>query len=872
VNANLFYVDLYNGRACDEKGQAIAFPDVVAGGVISYAIRFLEFYGAYTEKDQDIASLRVSIGEVDTRPVAGQYRLKIGSSTSVVGVNTTEYLDVAATSYEVSLALNALSAKSCAFYCVDVPGSVLIRRTDGLPQSLSVVSNRLVPVSFGRITGVEADGEWSYELRLTVAPLAFSDSADRVLPGAPTITTLVDGGTDTSGTVVWNEIQQLYVPPNFKGTYQLRYGDFCKTTLLDLQDGPAQLQTALNDMLTLPSGSALGTVTVTNPVKDYAHIEFGGDLAGADVEPLTVSVFNSPQGDWTFELPLNTSALFFALREEEELSVPFEGEADFYIDPLDHAAGFITRKLWQTTIKIKRPQIMPDMAVTPSTDWLRVNPVDYVPFTASQIVTGPQIYSTTIGDAGATSFTITHGMNTMSLANLVVRANTAQWSVLEEGSDYTATITSNNEVELSFDDAPAANGLLVYVQSAPVARQWDAHTHTREQVVGLTALLDNLLERIMELEFLLPRAGTAGVVGGNSISFSVPGVGEVLPDVNALDSLQTLASQIIINGSGQSFPDGTALADQADQLAKQNDAIKNDPDALPANVLYRMLIPGVGAIGQNGRAEIVSGTDIVPAVPAVPATPAVWPFRSTAMVASQKWPLLLPAVTAVSFGTALAVPSTLVAGSVYVVGNSQGLTLPGGGGRKSQKASLGQYFATDGRCFYLVNKEENTYFPTEMDRELWRVFLGDSQFPDGAVLSVRGELRARMLGDFFDDDARGVGRVDAGAQFMLKCEAVPVALTTALGVAATPVLLGETRMTISPALETFAWSLSIRRQAIGGMVSSWSAYRKSAVGGDFGLPAVIRLRLTSFDMDNTSPDPRGQIALVMPPTNLEVTI
>jgi hypothetical protein len=880
VSANLYYVDLYNGRAANQTGQPAAFPEVVAGGTLSFALRFLEYYGAFTEKDQDIAALRVGLGTVDARPTGGEFSLKIGTGTTVVGGNTTLPLSYIATATQVEAALNALTVGG-SYSVIQQAGSYQIARADGAAMVVSVVSNKLEPVSFGRILAAQTAGKWSYELRLTVAPLSFSDSATRVLPDAPSITTLVDGGTDASGTYVWNEIQQLRVPRNWRGTYQIRYGQFAKTELLDPLDGAAQIQRAINAMLTLPDGSVLGDVLVNNPEQDVANIEFRGDLGGANVSQLQVVVFSAPQGDWTFDLPLDRYELFAALREAEVLTLPFEAEADFYLDPANPSAGFVTRKLWQTTLRVRRPQIWPDMAVVPGVDWLRVNPEDYVPFTANQIVTGPQTYSATIGNGSADSFTVTHGLNTQAIANIIVRRNTAAWTALTEGVDFNATITNANEVQLAFGTAPTSNGVLVYVQAAPAVRQWDAHTHTQEQIVGLTALLENILQRLTLFDNLLPKAGAAGqLIGGQAPQeFTLPKVGEILPDLAALSSSSlTLASQIVVGAGSQQAPQGTDAAAAKENQKEESARLDKDNDALPANVLYRALIPGVGKTGLRGKLAVLGpdGEVQVPEEPEVPSDPAVWPARGASMVKAGRWPILLPAIQSsnvLSFGTASVLPeASQSAGTVWLCTNPAGVSLPGDGGRKGQTIKSGERFGSDGRALYRVNSGQgNYYYPAEMDRELWRVFFDDAQLPEGSVLNVAGELRTRMLGDFFDDDARGVGRVDVAAQYVLLCEAVPVLGTAVLGQVAAPVVLGQTRITLSPSLETFRWSLSVRREALT-MVSAWTAYRKTMEGGSFSLPAAIRLRLTNFDIDDASPDPRGQVALIMPPTRLDITL
>lgn len=470
----------------------------------------------------------MSLGAIDARPESGQFKIKIAATgVASTSANTTGFLDWNAPAHVVEAALNALTGKAGPFSCDDVSGGILIRRDDGLAQDLTVVHNRLLPRSFGRITGSQIDGEWVYELRLTVAPLAFSDSASRKIPDAPTITTVQDGGTDPSGTTFWNEIQALHMPTNFRGTYQIRYGSYRKTALLDPTDGPTQLQDAINAMLTSADGTVLGTVVVTNPETNVAHIEFQGDLGGMDIAPMTVSVYSAPPGDWTFSLSLDRAELFYALREKETITLPFEAEADFYIDPADLGAGTVTRKLWSTAMKVKRPLIWPDMQAVPGVDWLFQNPKDYVPFTPDQIVTGPQTYSAVIG--GAATITVTHGLATSNIANIVVRENAAAWALKAEGTDYQATIDSDDAVTLVFPSAPASASLIVYVTAAAATREWEPHTHTIEQIEGLQTILDDFGSRIMVLETVLPSTGPAATTTqASGIEIDLPDTKEAL--------------------------------------------------------------------------------------------------------------------------------------------------------------------------------------------------------------------------------------------------------------------------------------------------------------------------------------------------------
>jgi len=347
----------------------------------------------------------------------------------------------------------------------------------------------------------------------------------------------------------------------------------------------------------------------------------------------------------------------------------------------------------------------------------------------------------------------------------------------------------------------------------------------------------------------------------------------------------------------QTYPQGTPVADQKEQ-DKQDDK-KKDPDALPLGVLYRVLLPGVGATGNRGQKATVDekGNVIEAAVPEEPARPASWPLRSESMLKGDRWPYLLPAVY---YGTALEYDGKTYFGSSEpyesvmtlpdltgttrlpkVYRASAAFTLPGGGGRKAQNVPANGFFADDGRCFYRVfwDEKAETFYPLEMERELWRIVLTGEQFPVGATLSASGEVRIRMLGSFFDDDARGRGRVDYAAQYYLQCEAVPIIASGGfLGPAATPIVLGRTRIGLSSAQETFSWNLSILRET-GGMSTSWRAYGKASDGVAFPLPSALRLRLTAFDIDDfieSDPDdvfdPRGQIALITPSSRLQIRL
>ena len=854
------------------SGDTFNFPALTAGDSLAISVRFIQRIGSSSPREvyPKIRALRASIGFIDERPLSGSFALKLGDAA--IGLaNTTAILPHNATPAQIKAALSQLVGT------LDVSfgdGSYIIRCDDGHKLDLGVVRNSLFPTSFGRIFAYEVNSEWLHELRLVQAPLSHTDSSQRVLPLAPFVTTIQDGSTSPDGLFTFPEIQQLTIPPDFRGAYQLKLDQYYRTDILDTSDGPKEIGDALNKMLAQIGPQR--SVSVTNPTTGQALITFGGKYyEGTDVDQLVPIVASSPPGDPTVELDLGTAEIWTALRAAPELAgVPLELEIDILDDSAtgdgDLNAPFRTVKI-QSAVRLKRAVFFPGLSALQNVDWLRnPSPKDYVPFTPSQVITGTQHYISVFGDGTSTQFSFPHNLGTEAL-HVTVRENGGTNRILAPDA-YTARLASANELVLTFAEPVADAAMAVTASTAGPVTVQNIHTHTMGQIDGLDLLLEDIGRRLAALELMLPMPGVAGATSGESnVSFELPDIGEILADAAALDASETLASQIVVtNNNKPTLPSGTPVAAQEAKIAEEEKKTEADPDALPADVLYRVTIPGIGKTASSGRPAVTAqdGTVTVPAVPSEDSEPAVWPVRTN--TAPGKWPLLLPAVEDAGISDVSTLP-VMAAGTVWKC--TAGIVLPGGSGRKSQTVPPNGYFASDGRAFYRVNREGSTdlYHPLEMERELWRVLLGDEQFPEGADLSVAGEIRTRMLGEFFDDDARNLARVDLGGQYVLKCEAVPVEGTVSLGAASAAVQLGQTRVALSPSLETFRWELSIRRETAG-MVSSWLAYRKAQTGGNFELPAVIRLRLAAFDVDDASADPRGQVALIMPGTKLEISL
>lgn len=863
-------------------GDTFVFPSLTAGDTLAISLRFLQRIGSTTPTEvyPKIRAVRASIGFIDRRPVKGSFALKLGDAPST-NLNTTALLPHAATAPQVKAALAALPVLNTGVEVAFEDGSYLIRCQDGRKLTLSVVSSTLFPTTFGRVFAQQVNDQWLHELRLVQAPLAHTDTSMRVLPQSPHVTTIQDGYTSPDGIFTYPEIQQLTMPPDFRGTYQFKFQDYYRTDILDTTDGSAQIQTALNAMLAKIGPGR--SISVTNPTTGQALLTFGGEyFKGSNVEQLQVIVASSPPGDPTVELDLNTAEVWTALRASTEVTgIPLEIELDILEDSAtgddDLEADFRTVKV-QSTVAIKRAVFFPGLGALQNVDWLRKPaPRDYVPFTPSQVITGVQHFAASFGNGTSDTYSFPHNLGTAAL-HVTVRQNGEPNRIIA-AEEYSARLPSEDELVLEFPQPVEPNSLAVTISTAGPVTVQNIHTHTIPQIVGLQDMLEDIGQRLAALERMLPRPGAASAnTAATPVAHRVPAFGEVLPDLSLIGLDQeevTLSSQLIAQTRQTvppEAPTGTTVAAEQEKKAEEDKASQRDPDALAANIVYRALIPAVGRPGQIGSAvkKDSVGNVIEPEIPEVTADPALWPAKQ-----GSRLPALLPAVAATSIIDATDVVPT---STPTVFRNTSGaeIILPGDFGRKDQTVPPQGLFAWAKGCYYRVRAEGSAvYYPIEFERELWRLYIGPDQFPKNSLLEVAGELRMRLIGEFFDAVIKQFPQVDLAAQFLLKCEAIEVAPGPQLGAPVRTVLLGQTKVAVSPALESMRWSLRVKNED-GIAASNWLTYGKSTAGDGFATPAILRLRLAGFDVDDTQADGaqpvRGQIAMIMPQTKLEVTV
>jgi hypothetical protein len=730
--------------------------------------------------------------------------------------------------------------------------------------------------------------------------VVFTDWTTLNLPPAPVITRIQTGGRVGSPPTIWNTIQALAVPPDFRGAYQFKRG-LKRSSLASKDDGTVAIARILNALLAEEGG----TVTVTNPNNNVAHIEFGGTFAGYDIADLEISVYSTPPPDYVFDLDLGSADLAEMLQDRESVTLPFEVDATVWEDASDPSLGTKTIKLWKTTATIKRNVLWDALAVRPPIDWLRrPMPMDYVPFSGTQFLVGQQAaFTAVIGNGSTKNFTIDHGLGgdvDEGVVSVDVRENNASGRRLRD-DEYVLRFVSAGSVSLEFVQAPVVAGLAVVVLGYGPKSAFTIHTHPIDQIKTLTpsgatgeslrVILEDFQARIARLELLLPRGSVSSLGSGlEKKKVQIPPIGEILPDI-AMEGGEgeplSLASQIIAPATKGQEPKvvaGTELEDQkklfdAELLRVKAEAaaeLKAAQDAAAkAAVEVKVKADQEAAQKKTSMISRVSIAEFATRLTAAgTASTTALPNLYPAM-RNGKYAWLLPAIHDAAAADVSALPTlSAAAGNVYRNAGSVALLLPAGGGRKAQSVPAGGFFGGDGRALYALRRAGTTtsYHPIEMERELLRIVVRAAQFPLASDLSLAWQLDLSFLTE----------TMVAGGGYVMSVEAAPLPsastpATTGVNVGAVgqAVLLAAPRIGFSRGVsETRQFALKLARklneseQPIG--TSQFTDYVES-IGpelpqGDF----LLTVRLAQWDVDDSTPAPTGQVSVLMPATQMTV--
>ncbi|MDR3406389.1 MAG: hypothetical protein P4L99_28145 [Chthoniobacter sp.] len=513
------YADFVNRKLVTKDGSSYTLPTFTLGDTWLCPLHLMEHStGAagsndLVEGDYAVRSVRASVGKTMDPPASGGWNLQLEQPDHLGTFWTGDSLALAIATGDLLTALQTLFtnvAVTVADLTLAAP-ACWIFSTDGT-QAYNLMGgtlNTLLPVSFVRVRPFQQATKWWYEIRLIVAPLAFNeDGFDRVLPDPPSITRIQAGTAATDTAPAVDELQDLFVPPDFRGTYYFQF-DFHRSVNVGYQDGQDVAAAALNAMF----GDSTQRFNVTTPEDNHGQIEFVGPLGGAPQDLISVEVYDHPPGVINFTIPLDRAEMASALRTGPSITVTLEIQIEVVdnpadLDNLDVAGRVIT--LCQQDITVVREGIWKEMATVQKVDYQRpTSPRTYLPYNESQLIPGQQHYPAVIGDGESTEITVDHNLGTKLLAGPpLVAQNVDGGEILTQNEDYTVTIESENSVKFAFANPPALNSLVVVITTAGPVSTFIADLHiAMGQVDGLDAALAALGARIAGLEELLPSGG-----------------------------------------------------------------------------------------------------------------------------------------------------------------------------------------------------------------------------------------------------------------------------------------------------------------------------------------------------------------------------
>ena len=500
---------------------SITLPTVVQGDTFTVAVRLTETSNnTTTVTAPSIYSARLSYGPVDVVPTAGTFKVLVNAVTSSA-------ITLGSTAASVAAILNTISAAT-GWSVTQDQGSYIVGRTANwtTTSGITIVQNELIPDSFVRVTSYSANNTFYQELRPMQSPLAYTSAYGLIVPPAPTITRVVTGYSDPTTGVYVNEVQRLYIPPAFDTTYQI-YRGTARTALLSKDDGATEIEAALlQGCVTVGAGEIF---LVTNPQNYTADIEFAGAMSGATHSLLTVAVPISPQGDVTFDLDLNTQGMLAALRGDFEVTHPLTCEIGInYGTVTTPNVQYVT--VFQQNLTVQADGAWTGLAAAQRINWLNPpQPVNYIPFTTDQVITGIQSFTAVVTGAGP--WTIAHNLGTEAI-HVTVRENYSNGFIAANGNDYLVrTSTSQSVILESQVGTTGTIGWAVMISSAGPTSAFQAHTHTIAQVVDLQDTLNAIGTRLTTLENVLPNGvGIINQSGVNTtpLTMTIPARSEVL--------------------------------------------------------------------------------------------------------------------------------------------------------------------------------------------------------------------------------------------------------------------------------------------------------------------------------------------------------
>ncbi|EDY16674.1 hypothetical protein CfE428DRAFT_5787 [Chthoniobacter flavus Ellin428] len=501
-------------------------PVLTFGESLTLQIRFTKtINGNPIEPNLSITGSKASFGNVDARPGGGKFALCFNNGNPDTNFTTAD-LSHDCTATQMQSAINAKTAVTGAYGTAavkKVEGSWLIRFGAGAVQvPIQIVDNSLWPVSFADIrAGTQIDNLWLHEVRLTQAPVAFVGGPPSIgLPSLPSFSVKIHGGAGSGQ--VWDTVQQLSIPSDFRGTYRI-VKDNIRTELLAEDASADTIQAAL--VAALGSG-----IVVTLPFSQRFYVDLGGKYAGTDVAELTVEGGDAPAQDLFLTIPFDRLELASMLRSQPSVTLPLEIRIDCTEDGTGDPQEIVAL---YTQLTVQRPVALPILDSLATIDWLRLpSPKTYVgPGTANTLVGKVARVFSEQGDGATTVFDLAHDLATSDV-EVFVRIDGANGVQLKNGVDYSAAITDDNHVTVTaLTGAPAAGTWRISVIGFVDTAVWaDDLTIAEDQVTNLPTDLSALQTAVTELQTLLPANASlpSGIAPSNATTIQLQPFSQIL--------------------------------------------------------------------------------------------------------------------------------------------------------------------------------------------------------------------------------------------------------------------------------------------------------------------------------------------------------
>lgn len=468
------------------------------GDTIKLGLRLLKEVGSVVVEASDVAiqGIKITISPADRRPTSGYYKLQINNIE-------TEPIAKNASAQELEDELNRVAVlygnTSNPWSVSFINGSYIIKHPLAGYYPITSTENKLSPISFVTLKAWELDDVKFQSIRLTQAPCAVTTDFSLVVPNQPYVTRILGGQYPTALNEGTDEVQQLIVPNEFRGGFQVKrdqIGSLVLGTTLDA----ATLKESLDKM----SKNLKGTYTIGTPVQGEKRftITFGGGLGQSPQPMLTINVVDSPNGDLTFRLPLDSISLLEAINNKTPLVMEGEG-----IVTDDQTTRKITLFSFPITItnKISEPQ----QTALSNVNWaVPPEPSNYIPYSPSQVLFGSQHYEAIIGGALSKRYDITHNLNpagntTIYGIHLTLRTNTAGGRRLRD-DEYALTFGDNNNLSITTTADWPANGLIATISTAGPRSAFQQHQHSIAEITGLSQEIEDLNDQVDQIVAVMP--------------------------------------------------------------------------------------------------------------------------------------------------------------------------------------------------------------------------------------------------------------------------------------------------------------------------------------------------------------------------------